>query len=226
MVAIWRRVLPRCHPTCPPRPADRHGRGGRRGGLSAPSAARGRGPRTASPAASRFHLSKHLVIGLNIFALAGCAPSGLGTDWKKIEPAVEAPDFTLPQLDAKPLVLSSLRGQVVVMEFWATWCGPCRSSLPSLEAIYRKYRARGVAILLINQGDAAPVVRQWAERRFTAPILLDEGTRVGAQYGVHGIPRLFVIGTDGRLVYTHGGYGGGLERNLSLVLEELLAPHA
>ena len=112
------------------------------------------------------------------------------------------------------------------MEFWATWCGPCRFSLPSLEVIYRKYRDRGVAILLINQGDAAPVVRKWAEKRFTAPILLDEDTRVGVPYGVHGIPRLFIVGKDGRLIYTHGGYGGGLERNLSLVLEELLTPHA
>ena len=155
--------------------------------------------------------------------LAGCAPGGLGGDWKKIEPPVPAPGFTLPQLDAaQPVALSALRGRVVVMEFWATWCGPCRFSLPSLEAIHRKYRDRGVTILLINQGETPQAVRQWAGTRFTAPILLDEDTRVGARYQVRSIPRLFVVDRQGRLRWAHAGYGGGLERNLSLVLDELL----
>lgn len=170
-------------------------------------------------------------LGVWLLALAGCAPTGLGEDWKKIEPAVETADFTLPQLDpstsaqgaaARPVALSALRGRVVVMEFWATWCGPCRFSLPSLEAIYRKYRDRGVTILLVNEGQADQVVRKWAGKKFTAPILLDQDTRVGARYQVHSIPRLFVVDRQGRLRWAHAGYGGGLERNLSLILDELL----
>ena len=163
---------------------------------------------------------------LSLFIAAGCAPDTITSDWHRIEPPIEAPDFTLPQLTGAPIQLSALRGRVVVMEFWATWCGPCRFSLPSLEVIAKQYRDRGVAVLLINQGDAAPAVRTWAGKRFTTPILLDEDTQVGVRYQVHSIPRLFVVGKDGRLVYTHGGYGGGLERSLSLVLEELLTPHA
>ena len=153
----------------------------------------------------------------------GCEPKGITSDWKRIEPSVAAPEFTLPQLDGKPLSLSDLRGRVVVMEFWATWCGPCRFSLPSLEAIYRRYRDRGVTVLLINQGESAEQARRWAKRRFTAPILLGQDGRVGQRYGAHGIPKLLIVDQAGRLVYEHEGYGGGLESNLSRILDELLA---
>ena len=157
----------------------------------------------------------------------GCAPDTISSDWHRIEPRVEAPDFTLPQLDGKSVALADLRGRVVIMEFWATWCGPCRFSLPSLEVIYQQYRDRGVTVLLIDQGETAEVVRKWAAKRFTAPILLDRKTEVGAQYEVHGIPRLFLVDRDGRLIYAHAGYGGGLERNLRLILDDMLeAPHA
>ncbi len=110
------------------------------------------------------------------------------------------------------------------MEFWATWCGPCRFSLPSLEVIYKRYRNRGVTVLLINDGETPEAVRKWAKRRFTAPILLDQSQEVVNRYGVTGIPRLFIVDQDGRLIYAHEGYGGGLEKNLSLILEELLTP--
>jgi len=154
----------------------------------------------------------------------GCAPDAITPDWTRIEPSVAAPDFTLPQLDGKPVSLSGLRGRVVIMEFWATWCGPCRFSLPSLEVIYKKYRDQGVTVLLINNDEPPEAVRKWAKKRFTAPVLLDEGAAVAARYGVQGIPRLFIVDQEGKLVYAHEGYGGGLERNLSLILEALLSP--
>ena len=133
-----------------------------------------------------------------------------------------APGFTLPQLDGPPVSLSDLRGRVVIMEFWATWCNPCRFSLPSLEVIYKRYRNRGVTVLLINEGEEPDRIHPWAQKRFTAPILLDQEERVGRRYQVTGIPRLFILDQEGRLIYAHEGYGGGLERNLTLILEELL----
>jgi thiol-disulfide isomerase/thioredoxin len=167
-----------------------------------------------------------LAAGLIALALLGCEPKTIGADWKRLEPPVPAPGFTLPQLDAGPMSLSDYRGRVVIMEFWATWCGPCRFSLPSLEVIYKGYRDRGVAVLLLNEGEAAETARKWAAGRFTAPILLDQDQRVGALYRVRGIPRLFIVDQQGHLVYAHDGYGGGLERNLKLILEELLAKPA
>ncbi|MBI2104476.1 MAG: TlpA family protein disulfide reductase [Candidatus Omnitrophica bacterium] len=163
---------------------------------------------------------------LSLLVLAGCGQQGIGADWKRIEPGVAAIDFELPQLDGPPVKLSDYRGRVVVMEFWATWCGPCRFSLPSLEVIYKRYRDRGMTVLLINEGEEAEVARKWAEKRFTAPILLDRDQAVGARYRVRGIPRLFIVDQAGNLAYAHEGYGGGLERNLTLILDEFLAPPA
>ena len=134
-----------------------------------------------------------------------------------------APDFALPQLDGQTVSLSGLRGRVVLIEFWATWCGPCRFSLPSLDVIFKRYRDRGVTVLLVNQGEEAGKVLAWAGRRFTAPILLDRDGQVGTRYGVQGIPRLFIVDAEGRVAYEHQGYGGGLERNLTLILDERLA---
>ena len=154
---------------------------------------------------------------------AGCGPDRIGSDWHAVQPSVAASDFALPQLDGSPVTLSALKGRVVVMEFWATWCGPCRSSLPSLEVIHQRYRDRGVSVLLINEGEGEEVIRAWAGRRFTAPILLDAAQVVGEQYQVRAVPRIFLIDQAGRIVYMHEGYGGGLERSLSQILDQLLS---
>ena len=162
---------------------------------------------------------------LTMLILSGCGPEGLGSDWHRVNPPADAPDFALPQLDGTTLRLVDLQGKVVVMDFWATWCGPCRSALPSLEAMYRKYRDRGVVVLLINQGETPEQITKWASQRYTAPILLDAG-QVGGLYRVRGIPQMFIVNQEGKVVYLHGGYGGGLERSLKLVFEELLAAGA
>lgn len=164
-----------------------------------------------------------VVASILLLALGGCAPKTVTKDWQRLEPPIPAPDFILPQLDASSVRLSDLRGRVVIMEFWATWCGPCRFSMPSLEVVYKRFRDRGVTVVLVNEGEPAPRVRQWVGTRFTAPILLDEDMRVGRLYRISGIPRLFIVNQDGQLVYEHSGYGGGLERNLTLILDELLA---
>ena len=167
-----------------------------------------------------------LVTALVLFAGTGCEESGIGSDWRRIEPKAVAPAFTLPQLDGSPVSLSDYRGRIVILEFWATWCGPCRFSVPSLEIVYKKYHDRGLQVLLINQDEPPDKVRRWAERRFTAPILLDQGGRVAARYGVSGIPQLYIVDRDGNLIFAHDGYSGGLERNLKLILDELLPPPA
>ena len=156
----------------------------------------------------------------------GCESNTITSDWHRVEPPIAAPDFTLPTLEGQTVQLSNYRGQVVVMEFWATWCGPCRSSLPSLEVMSTRYRDRGVTVLLINQQESAKDIRRWTKQRYTASILLDERGDAAMKYEVQGIPQLFVINQQGQIVYHHGGYGGGLERNLALILEELLATHA
>ena len=135
-----------------------------------------------------------------------------------------APEFTLEQLEGGKISLSELRGRVVIIDFWATWCGPCRSSLPSLETIYQQYRGRGVTVLLLNQDEKPKAIRKFTGHRFSAPILLDAGSQVAQQYGVNGIPHTVVVDQQGRILYRHEGYGGGMEHNLKLILDQLLTP--
>lgn len=169
------------------------------------------------------HLSAHnkYLALLGMVVVCGCGPQGITADWHRIEPPRPAPEFRLPQVDGASVSLADYQGQVVIMEFWATWCRPCRFSLPSLETLYREYRDRGATVLLINQGESVETIERWTEQRYTAPMLLDDG-RVSARFGVAGIPWLVVIDQGGRLVYEHRGYGGGLERNLRLIVSELL----
>lgn len=168
--------------------------------------------------------SMRVAWSISFFIVAGCEPQSISSEWHRVEPLAAAADFTLPQLNGEPISLSSLRGRTVIMEFWATWCAPCRYSTPSLEAVYRRYKDRGVTVLLINQGEAAEQIRAWSGKRFTAPMLLDRDGAVASRYRVVGIPRLFILDRDGNIVYDHSGYAGGLERNLHAILDQLLAP--
>src|SRR3989338_2643647 len=165
-----------------------------------------------------------LVIGLIVLAATGCGSPP--PEWPRLDPPIAAPDFTLSQLDSGTVSLSDLRGQVVIMEFWATWCSPCRFSTPSLDVIYRKFRDRGVTVLLMNQDETAETVRTWVDGRFQAPILLDQDRRVAGRYGVGGIPRLFIVDQAGKILYARSGYGGGLERDLDRKSTRLNSSHS
>lgn len=164
------------------------------------------------------------LLGLCVLLLVGCGAGDSSSEWKRLEAPRPAASFTLPRLNGGSASLSDFKGQVVLMDFWATWCGPCRMSLPSLESIYRQYKDRGVMVLLVSEGESEARVKQWAKQRFTAPILLDEAVRVGKSYGVSGVPHLVVIDRVGNIIYVHEGYGGGLERHLRQVLDSLLQP--
>ena len=173
---------------------------------------------------SRFPLPKRLTSALLLLLAASCGPDGLSKEWERVEPPAPAADFSLQALDGSTVSLSSQKGRIVLLEFWATWCGPCRFSTPSLDVIYRKYKDRGVSVLLVNHGEEADVIRKWAKTRFVAPILLDPQKQVTFLYQADALPKLFVIDQQGRIVYVHEGYGGGLEASLKLILDEMLAP--
>jgi len=162
-----------------------------------------------------------MMVGLTCLLIVGCEAETI--DWSRLDTPVPAPDFVLSQLDAETEVrLSDLRGRIVVMEFWATWCGPCRFSTPSLDVMYRRYRDRGVTVLLINEGETAETIRTWVAERFEAPILMDSEQRVARRYRIRGIPQLYIVDQEGQIVYAQSGYRGRLEHNLELIFEELL----
>jgi peroxiredoxin len=119
-----------------------------------------------------------------------------------------APDFTLPAIDGTSVTLSGLRGRPVILNFWATWCPPCRAEMPELEAFWQLYRTDQLVLLGIDQGEDSAVVDQFARSvvDISFPLLLDERTDVGALYGVRALPTTVFIDVDGRIqAITVGG---------------------
>jgi len=109
-------------------------------------------------------------------------------------------DFTLADLQGKSWHLRDLRGKVVLVNFWATWCPPCRKEMPDLEALYDKYKEQGFVVLAISDEEAAKVAPFLAERKISYPVMLDPGRKVHKLYQVEGIPKSFVYDREGRMV--------------------------
>ena len=113
-----------------------------------------------------------------------------------------APDFSLRNLKGNYESLDSFRGQVVVLNFWATWCAPCRVEMPSFEKLYRRYRSEGVAVLAVTlDKNAGPKIKSFVdEYGLSFPILLDEKGEVERLYPSMTIPFTYVIDREGRVV--------------------------
>jgi peroxiredoxin len=111
-----------------------------------------------------------------------------------------APDFQLQRLDGQVVTLSSLRGSPVLLNFWATWCGPCRVEIPFIQEVFEdeKRAEQGLVILAINAGEASSKVKQFMEQYgLSFHVLLDKDTRVARNYNVRGIPTTFFIDKNG-----------------------------
>ena len=109
-------------------------------------------------------------------------------------------DFTLTDLQGRIWELKSLRGKVVLVNFWATWCPPCRKEMPDLQALYNRFQDRGLIILAISDEEQDKVKPFIAEYKITYPVLLDPGRKVNDLFQVEGIPKSFVYDRDGKMV--------------------------
>ena len=123
-------------------------------------------------------------------------------DQRKSAVGYLAPDFSLRNLKGNYESLDSFRGQVVVLNFWATWCAPCRVEMPSFEKLYRRYRSEGVAVLAVTlDKNAGPKIKSFVdEYELSFPILLDEEGEVERLYPSMTIPFTYVIDREGRVV--------------------------
>ena len=141
------------------------------------------------------------------------------------ERALFTVDFTLPDLQGRLVRLADLRGQPVLINIWATWCHPCRVEMPSINALYQDYRAKGLAIVAIatdEQGE--PVVAPFLQTYgLTFPVLLDPQNMLGAQLQVPGIPASYVLDKRGRIVSFEIGARDWNSRQIRHLLDRLLA---
>lgn len=120
----------------------------------------------------------------------------------------DAPDFTLNDLAAKPVSMKDQKGSVVVLDFWATWCGPCRQSLPGLNKIYKELQGKGMKAYAVDLEESKEKVTPVKAQLIPdIPVLLDEKSEVAKMYGVSGIPQTVVIGKDGKVKKVFVGSG-------------------
>jgi thiol-disulfide isomerase/thioredoxin len=109
-------------------------------------------------------------------------------------------DFTLNDLEGKSWTLRDLRGKVVLVNFWATWCPPCRKEMPDLDKLYKRFKDQGLVILAIDDEEVAKIKPYLAEHPVTYSILLDPGRKVNESFRIDGIPKSFVYDREGKLV--------------------------
>jgi peroxiredoxin len=139
---------------------------------------------------------KRWVQGLGIAALVVVASSGSA---ELRTTGSEAPDFTLRALDGGEVTLSDLRGKPVVLEFWASWCGPCRRQFPKMAELHHRYDQQ-VHFLLVNTAESEAAIRRFAEKvELPGTVLMDPEDRVGQLYGTRILPSTFVIDARGTI---------------------------
>jgi len=150
------------------------------------------GPYVALAQLARY---EHMEVSLNDPQLAKANALLIAADASR-----EKADFTLTDLEGQRWNLKSLRGKVVLVNFWATWCPPCRKEIPDLQTLYNRFKEQGFVILAISDEEASVVKPFLAEHKVNFPVMLDPGDTVNKLFQVAGIPKSFVYGRDGKLV--------------------------
>lgn len=137
--------------------------------------------------------------------------------------ATPAPDFTLKSRSGENIKLSELRGNVVMVNFWASWCGPCRQEMPLLQQLYDRYQGMGFTLLGVNVDEQpAAALKMLKEIPVDFPILYDSSNKVSKQYQVKAMPSTFMVDRDGNIRHLHQGYKPGYEDDYQQQIRALL----
>jgi peroxiredoxin len=148
---------------------------------------------------------------------------GAAIQASEIAPGQAAPTFTLKSQSGKNLSLREYRGQVIMINFWATWCGPCRQEMPALNALYEKYRSAGFMLFGVNVDGESANAAQMADRlKVSYPILFDTDKRASALYRIDAMPMTVLVDRDGKIRYVQPGYRAGYEEKYQAEIRELL----
>jgi len=144
-----------------------------------------------------------------IVSMVGLLAYGFTVDPRAIPSTLTgkpAPDFSLTLFDGRTIRLSDFRGRVVILNFWASWCPPCRAEAPLLEQSWQRYKDQGVVFLGVDMQDTEEAARQFIQEfGITYPNGRDPKNRIAIDYGVYGIPETFFIDREGRITYKHIG---------------------
>ena len=135
-----------------------------------------------------------------------------------------APDFTVEMLDGSRITLSDLRGKVVLVSFWATWCPPCRQEMSHLQKdVIDRFAGKDVVVLPISRGEERKTVENFVEKMgYTFPIGLDGDQSIYKKYASNYIPRSVVVGKDGKVVYVGVGYDEEIAKAIDNAITEAL----
>jgi thiol-disulfide isomerase/thioredoxin len=132
-----------------------------------------------------------------------------------------APDWQLTDSEGKTHSLAEYRGKVVVMDFWATWCGPCKDVMTRMQKLHEKYKDQGVVVFGVNSWEKKDPVELMKQKRYNYGLLL-KGEDIAAAYKVTSLPAVYMIGADGKIIYCHEGVD---DKNLASLIEKYLKAH-
>ena len=134
-----------------------------------------------------------------------------------------APAFTLTSISGGQTALSQFKGQVVMVNFWATWCGPCQQEMPLLDQMYKKYKPAGFTLIGVNvDKDSPPVKELLARKPVSFPVLLDPANQVSKAFHVDEMPSSVIIDRKGEIRYIHRGYKPGDENDYQDRIRQLI----
>jgi thiol-disulfide isomerase/thioredoxin len=147
----------------------------------------------------------------------------LASVWAVAAPPQLAPSLTLQSTDGSSVELATYKGKVVLVDFWASWCVPCRTSFPALDSLYREYQPRGLEVLAVNlderRRDADGFLGDHPHR---LTVLFDPNGASPVAFGVKGMPSSFLIDKAGNIRFTHMGYSGNVDRSYRREIDQLL----
>ena len=152
---------------------------------------------------------------LSLLALSALAAiPALAAAATALQTGAPAPAFQLNSSAGKPAALADFKGQIVLLNFWASWCGPCRQEMPILEQLNRQYHNKGVTLLGVNvEPDSAAAVNWLKATPVSFPILFDVDSKVSKLYEVEGMPNTVIVDRKGLVRYIHRGYSAGAEND-------------